>query len=194
MHGCLDQVYKRINYKKAIKKDLKIISLDENLQLESITIDDIELIRLWKNKYKNSFFYKKDITKEEQCGWFNIYLNINDDFIFIIKYFNDIVGCLGFRKLKNEIDIYNVILGNDKYKSSGIMGNALILLCSFISSVYDYAISAKVLRSNSAINWYLKNYFEILKETQEYHIIELNNNFKKVQYILEGKSEKKTKE
>ena len=98
-------------------KEFKILSFDKTIILKSIQIDDIEKIRIWKNENKNSFFYKKDISKPEQLVWFKKYIKTVDDYIFIIKYLVETVGCIGFRKIENDIDIYNVILRENKYKS-----------------------------------------------------------------------------
>ena len=62
-----------------------IANKKSNFYLQEISIDDIENLRLWKNKHKNSFFHKKDITREEQEYWFNsVYSNNNDDIMFVV--------------------------------------------------------------------------------------------------------------
>ena len=38
----------------------------KNLKLRRIEEQDLELLRLWKNINKKSFFYQKEISKEEQ--------------------------------------------------------------------------------------------------------------------------------
>lgn len=167
-------------------KEFKILSFDKTIILNSIQRDNIEKIRIWKNENKNSFFYKKDISQPEQLAWFKKYIKTADDCIFIIKYLTETVGCIGFRKIENDIDIYNVMLGENKYKSSGIMSKSLKLLCSYLISIYGCSISAKVIKDNAALNWYLKNNFSISIEEQDYFLITLNNKFEKVQYILEG--------
>jgi|WetSurMetagenome_2_1015567.scaffolds.fasta_scaffold456778_2 RimJ/RimL family protein N-acetyltransferase len=139
--------------------------------LKMISSDEIEKLRIWKNNNVDSFFYKKIISPEEQKIWFDKYSLRNDDFMFAILYENNLVGSIGYRILNGVIDIYNVILGDEMFSSKGIMSKTIIILFNYLSSNYKYDITAKVLTSNPAINWYKKNGFEIVQEIEDYYLI-----------------------
>ena len=54
-----------------MNKPLILTLTDHNdLRLRSIDDNDIEDLRNWKNKNKDSFFLNKEITEEQQQKWF----------------------------------------------------------------------------------------------------------------------------
>ena len=79
---------------------------------------------------------------------------------------------MGFRLVDDKIDIYNVILGQEEFAGSGIMSAALRLMIGFIAMKYYHAITAKVLKSNPALTWYIKNGFKIMETLDNYHLIQ----------------------
>jgi RimJ/RimL family protein N-acetyltransferase len=158
------------------KRKIKIISSKDNIILRTAEKRDLELLRLWKNDNRNCFFYKNMITQEQQLEWFKSYLKRQNDYIIIIKFKQKLIGCLGFRLLKNNnIDIYNVILGKQKFGGKGIMSIALKLLCNYLITNYHEEISLKVLSDNpNAINWYKKNGFVELYNKEDYTLMKLD--------------------
>ncbi len=135
--------------------------------LEKISKDDIEILRIWKNKNKKYFFYKDNITKEQQEKWFEEYLKRKDDFIFIINVNYVKAGCIGFRLIDKFIDIYNVIMDDD-YKSKGIMSIAFKILYRFIRQRYNNAVTVKVLNNNPAVKWYREIGFRKISKEKDY--------------------------
>lgn len=153
-------------------KNISILSQKyPDIILKMITINDIEKLREWKNKYRDSFFYKNIISAEEQFNWFANFRYRQNDFMFIILNKEIRVGCIGFRIIDGLIDIYNVIIGESQYASKGIMKISIELLLNYIMQSYNYDITAKVLKSNKAITWYQKNGFEVEKSYDEYYLI-----------------------
>lgn len=148
------------------KVNFEILSSESKIVLYTVKRRDVELLRVWKNENRNSFFYNKVISPEEQLRWFKKYLYTEDDYIFIIKYKKHKIGCLGFRLIGDLIDIYNVILGNKKFGAKGIMSKASRLMYSYILDNYDKEITLKVLLDNvKAKSWYINNGFiEVSKE------------------------------
>lgn len=172
----------------SLKKDFELISHNTNINLRSITRNDIEKIRIWKNRYRKFFFHNKLITKEEQTKWFESYLKRENDFIFIISFGKEDIGCIGFRDIDKVIDIYNLILGNKKFGGRGVMSNANRLMCSLIMDNYNRDITVKVLKINPAINWYLKNNFYEIDRSDIYLLLKLDiNTFKRESYRLNNK-------
>jgi RimJ/RimL family protein N-acetyltransferase len=134
-----------------------IIVEDDNILLRSIEKEDLELLRISKNKNKQYFHHKKDITVEEQRAWFDEHKKRNDDFMFVCqdKTSKDIYGCMGFRLLENVLDGYNIMRTKDIKGTS--MKDALILLVKYAKDVYPRLVfQVRVLEDNPALSWYEK--------------------------------------
>lgn len=171
-----------------MKKDFSLIFEDAKVVLVSISSNDIEKIRIWKNEHRNSFFYNKIITSEEQIKWFENYLKRENDFIFVVSFKNKDIGCIAFREINRLIDIYNVILGDKSFGGKGLMSIANRLMCSFIMDNYNEEITVKVLKTNPAIKWYLKNNFYETDIEDNYMLLKLDTiKFKKISYKLINK-------
>lgn len=128
--------------------------------LRSALESDIEDLRQWKNANRHSFFYQEIISPEQQQEWFQGYLARSEDSMFIVLDGERAIGCMGFRVLEdNRIDIYNVILGETALSGKGLMSQAMQLMCSYIVQQFPAEIVAKVMNSNPAQAWYLKNGF-----------------------------------
>jgi RimJ/RimL family protein N-acetyltransferase len=167
-------------------KKVKIIYAGGGLALRSIEKKDIELIRKWRNENSQYFFYKGVIKREEQVEWFKSYINNEKENIFVVEFEGNKIGCIGFRFINSTIDIYNVILGDKKFKGRGIMGNALKLMCSYILDSCGIEITLMVLPENTARLWYMKNGFEETGTEKEYIPMKLNiNKFEYLKYNLE---------
>lgn len=145
-----------------------------DLALRTIVEADCEDLRQWKNANRFSFFHQEIITPQQQREWFAGYLARDDDYMFILSVRDRAIGCMGFRLLDDHADIYNVILADALLGGKGWMSQALRLMCSYILSDFTRDIRAKVLRSNPALDWYLKNGFRRRAEHETYFEIELD--------------------
>jgi hypothetical protein len=169
-----------------IKKKFKIISKEKDISLITINRDNIELLRLWKNYHRQFFFYNKIITKEEQIKWYEKFKKRDLDYIFIVEYLDEKIGCMGARLIDNTFDIYNIILGEKKYEKKGLMSKSFNLMISFLMDSFDYDITIKALLSNNnAINWYKKHCFLEINRIDNYTMLKLDkNNFLKEKYKI----------
>lgn len=145
-----------------------------DLRIRSITQNDAEDLRVWKNNNRNSFFYKQEILPEEQAKWYHNYLLREDDYIFIVEVLNndtwEKIGCLGFRVVEGTIDLYNVIRGRITEARSS-MREAMHILLAYISARYSYPIKCDVLVDNPAVEWYNKCGFSIKECRGDYYIM-----------------------
>jgi len=146
---------------------------DPKIKLRSININDIELLRQWKNDNRHGFFMKEVIQPEQQQRWFAQFCTEEHDYMFIVQYDKEDVGCMGFRLLDRQIDIYNVILGRKEFSERGIMSLAIQMMTHFILAKFDKKITARVLNSNPALKWYEKNGFKIIDTFDTYHLVQL---------------------
>lgn len=147
--------------------------------LRDICVDDLEYLRLWKNKNRKSFFYQETISPEQQKGWFEAFCKRVDDRIFMLEEVisdgsSHTIGCMGYR-LQNSrvIDLYNIIRGQESIKHVQ-MKDAMCLMLNFIIKEYqDCQIKCDVLINNPAVLWYQKCGFEII-ERKEYYVMKIN--------------------
>jgi RimJ/RimL family protein N-acetyltransferase len=130
-----------------------------NVSLDTISSSDLDNLRNWKNAHRKYFFLKSIITKKMQLQWFEEFKQRDDDYMFILNYEENKIGCIGYRLLDGLVDIYNVILGNKSFASKGLMSFAIKLLCSYILDNYKSDITVRVLLDNPARKWYEKNGF-----------------------------------
>ena len=149
---------------KSVKIIIDIDKTNNNsnqLTLRTAEEKDIENLRLWKNMNKDFFFYKNEISIEQQKTWFDQYLSRPDDFIFIVELNDQIpIGCMAIRKLEVEWDAYNIILGNSNFGKNGYMSIAFKKMLKFAFEKNSLPITLKVLKENPAVTWYEKNGFK----------------------------------
>ncbi|MDG4595655.1 MAG: GNAT family N-acetyltransferase [Candidatus Contendobacter sp.] len=153
-----------------LKKGLTLSRLGlEDFLVRSIEEEDIELLRIWKNYYRDRFFFKGIITESMQKNWFDFYLKREHDFMLIILNKKEKIGCLGFRRLDDRVDLYNLIIGQRKNSGNGHMTNALDLVCKEIKKRYqDMPIMVSVLKQNPNLQWYFRRDFIVVTEYPDY--------------------------
>ena len=140
----------------------------KEINLCLINVSDLSNLRQWKNDNREAFFYKDEISPEQQYEWFCAYQERHDDYMFIVLV-NDIgIGCIGARLIDNEWDIYNVIL-HHKYRRKGLMSKALKELIYVVHLYKLIPITVKVLKNNSTVNWYKKNEFVITSKQSDHY-------------------------
>jgi RimJ/RimL family protein N-acetyltransferase len=153
---------------------------NDDYLLRTIKENDLEILRLWKNAHKEYFFYKIEITPEEQSVWFEALNERRDDHMFIIEVQGKGIGCIGARKYQEFIDIYNVILGDKNYKGQHVMTNALWAVVSFCNLVFiDKPVRVRVLRTNPAIKWYEKIGFKMIDYYEDHVVMQFMNSYLK---------------
>ncbi|OFW62077.1 MAG: hypothetical protein A2133_02070 [Actinobacteria bacterium RBG_16_64_13] len=133
--------------------------------------DDLELLRLWKNANRDSFFFKGLLSPDDQAAWFEGFSTRPDDFMFVVVADGRKVGCMGFRKLEDLVDVYNVIRGSPVQPGRGVMGRALTAMLRFASRAYHLPVTARVLKSNPATQWYLRNDFEVIETADDHFVL-----------------------
>lgn len=158
--------------------------------LNQIRLEDIELLRNWRNdpKITERMFFRDFITEEMQLNWF---LGLKaTDFHFIIKYKNEPIGLIS---LNNELDgtaQVGLFIHNDTFWGGPIPIFASLALLKFafekrkLQKVY-----AKVLDENIIAQKYNKNLgFGEMQNSMQILTIE---NYKKTVCNLINKFKKK---
>lgn len=151
-----------------------------DLRLRTIGKEDIDDLRNWKNEHKNSFFLKQEITAEQQEKWYAAFSGREHDHMFVVEQLEGVewkkIGCMGFRKLEDEgcVDAYNIIRSRKIEPASFTMSEAFNGMLAYAASLYPgLPLQVKVLSGNPAVKWYQKNRFSILKEVDNYFLMQL---------------------
>lgn len=152
------------------KKEISIPIQNEGFQftLRTASEGDLPNLRKWKNNEREFFFFKNEISLEQQREWFRAYLSRTDDYMFVILVNKNAIGCMGIRLIEGGWDVYNVILGSKDFGSKGLMSKAFKAMLQFAVSNHQYSITLKVLKHNPAIEWYKKNGFTITSEQSDH--------------------------
>ncbi len=144
--------------------------------LQTISEEDLENLRIWKNSNRKSFFYQNEITPEQQMQWFESFRIRPEDWMFIVSWKMKPFGCVGARLLEREWDIYNVIRGERVKGSEGGMRWSMEKVIQWIQTRKpDAPIQAKVLKTNPAKTWYQKMGFEEIGIESDYYLISWKN-------------------
>lgn len=151
------------------------------VRLRGISKEDIENLRVWKNRNKTTCFLNEEISPEQQQKWYEKFSRQDHDYMFVVeqKVGEDWkgIGCMGFRRLEMEatIDAYNIIRAEKFEPALFTMGNAFLLMLAYAASLFNkLPVQSKVLVNNPAVEWYQKNSFSIVKTINNYYLMELN--------------------
>jgi diamine N-acetyltransferase len=105
-----------------------------NIILESLNIESLEMLRLWRNStsVKQFMEYKTEISKEQQQLW---YANIDSkkEYYFIIKKDSFSIGMIHINKINPELKSGEVglFIGEKKFQGTGIAFGASLNLLDF---------------------------------------------------------------
>lgn len=148
--------------------NIKAPGTDANLALRAAEERDLPALREWKNSQSEFFFFKGQISAEQQAAWFAGYQERPEDFMFMVDADTETIGCMGIRQLDDGWDIYNVILGSAAHSGKGLMSQAFQAMLAFATQRAARPITLKVLKHNPAVGWYQKNGFIINSEADDH--------------------------
>ena len=122
--------------------------------LKSIQLEDIELIRNWRNsKYVNEFFiFRGHISKERQKNWFEEVSTSGMDYYFLILVGSKPIGVTEVKKINWDLreGEAGIFIGEKGYRNSLHAFEAVVLRNNF--SFYELnliKIRAQVLENNT---------------------------------------------
>lgn len=168
---------------------IAVVSRELCLRLRSIDEGDLEFLRELKNRNAHRFFYKKAISPVEQENWYAGFRDRPDDHMFIVEATcrgrPESFGCIGFRLIDGEVDVYNVIRDRRLEGQRCGMRDATSLLCSYAAEFSD-TVSLSVLSDNPAVEWYEKLLFRKVEERSDHYLMKLDSDaFVPVSYSIE---------
>jgi hypothetical protein len=139
-----------------IKPSVTLSSPDfPGITLQSITAEHLELLRAWKNSYSHRFFHQEQITPSQQRDWFAAYSAHPNDWIFLIHDAGAAItaGCIGYRVIDNEVDVYNVLRAENVPSRSRAHSHAINILTNYVATTHTLPIRGRVLVGNPAARW-----------------------------------------
>lgn len=134
--------------------------------------EDLEDLRTWKNANKAGFFFQEEISSEMQKAWYRTYLERTHDYMFIVEFQGDKVGCMGFRVIGGAADVYNIIAAPGG-EGRGLMRAAMAVMCSYAAR-QTRDIGCLVLKKNPAKNYYERCGFKITGDGGDHDIFKLD--------------------
>lgn len=159
-------------------KRITIAGIDLGISLRSISELDIENLRLWRNKNRQKLSFSESISESEQRKWFKKYLADPNSYLFMVeKIPYDSLGCMGFRKINNMAEYWN-LMANPDGTDAKAMGNASQLMESYIFTEHTINIGGYVLSSNKAVAlWHVQHSCaKIIREENGRIYLTLNTN------------------
>ena len=122
--------------------------MDSKIVLRPINHNDLEWIRLLRNRNRKYFFDRRIIAIEQQKKW---YQKLDYPF-FIIECDGNPAGTIGLRKLHGVHEIHNVLI-DEQFRRKGILKYAI----GWLIKQYGAPMYIDVLNKNkSAVNAYKK--------------------------------------
>lgn len=141
------------------------------ITLKRITIDDIEIIRQWRNsdEIQRNMHFRKYITKRMQKKWFHSIDNINN-FYYLIEYKGEKIGLFNEKNIdwENKTSETGLFIANINYINTQIP--ILASLC--LSEIGFYIIQGeksyiRILKNNlQAIEYSLSFGYELCENQQ----------------------------
>jgi diamine N-acetyltransferase len=140
----------------------------DKISLRPIGSGDIEWLRATRNKYRDSFYTRDEISPSQQRAWYDRYVECNTDLMFIIiTKDGDKAGTIALYNIKMDdrsADVGRIIV-LEEFRGEGYMEEALQLLTDHAFKrmrLFKLKIST-YLDNAAAIGLYSKVGFESLQ-------------------------------
>ena len=116
------------------KKNIKF----GNICLKKIAIEDIKLVRRWRNsdRVRKTMVYQEIITPEQQLNWFNN-LSAESDYYFLILFKGEPIGLVNLKNVNDSRAEAGVFIGNESFDGKGYAFVAVFLINYFAFSVLN---------------------------------------------------------
>lgn len=157
----------------------------DDITLCEINKNDIEIIRLWRNKknIRKCFINNEIISSKQQINWYKNYSFKNNDIMFIIKYLGKPIGCVALYNINNKkAEFGRLIIGDDINRGKGLALRASYMLCKYgFNKLNLEMIYLSVFKNNKkAINLYIKLGFKIVDNDNLLKMELYKNNLKMI--------------
>lgn len=137
---------------------------------------DIEDLRVWKNRYRDSFHFKEVISPDQQAAWYSKFSQDQNSQIFVLLVDGVRVGCVGFRKRsQNVVELFNLICGVDAFLGKGYISSFFKSCAKELSDLGYRTVFLEVLKSNQlGLTWYRRQGFTQVQEHSDFFVLSLD--------------------
>lgn len=146
------------------------------IELHSLTLNDLEMVRSWRNNdfVRGNMFYKDEISASDQQDWF---AKLDQSMIYLcIRHQGEAIGLINVKNVdwEERTGEAGVFIGVPHYRNSHIPMLAVLCLMDVFFEEFNFAkLMANVRADNaSALSFNLQLGYSILKTTEE--LIELH--------------------
>lgn len=141
------------------------------VMLGPLKIENIESLRILRNKQRNWFIYSEELTKEDQIKWFENYNLKKNDYMFSIHPINQqdrfigAVALYGINEESKTAEFGRLIIDKETAKEKGLGYDATMCACTIgFEQIGLNKILLEVFEENiSAIKTYQKACFDFIK-------------------------------
>ncbi|MBQ4105732.1 MAG: GNAT family N-acetyltransferase [Clostridia bacterium] len=133
------------------------------IDLRPIGIDDIESLRLLRNKHRNCFIYSDIITAEAQQDWYYKYLSKPDDYVFSVFMGDKWIGSVSIYNIENrEAEFGRLLIDSNSINEKGLGLSVTLCVCKLAFSQMNISrIVLQVYEDNiSAYKTYIRAGFK----------------------------------
>lgn len=130
----------------------------ERIILKPLNEEDIESLRILRNKEKQYFFTGDDITPEQQKVWYANYLKKNDDIMFKVVKKEEpdkFIGAIAVYEINSNegtAEVGRTVIDKEKAPEKGIGMEATKAVCKFAFDVLGMKkVVGEVLKNNERI-------------------------------------------
>ncbi len=133
------------------------------IELRPIEANDIESLRLLRNKHRNCFIYSDIITSEAQQNWFTNYLSKPDDYVFSVFLRDKWIGSVSIYNIEKNQAEFGRLLIDSETGEKGLGVSVTICVCKLAFSKMNVSrIVLQVYEDNiSAYKTYIRAGFKI---------------------------------
>jgi len=94
------------------------------MKIKKLKKEHLDALRQMRNKSRQWFFNKDEITPDQQRAWYASICNNPKVRFYIIEIDDEVAGSLSLTKTKEGIEVGNVLL-DDRFRGQGIMTKAI---------------------------------------------------------------------
>lgn len=151
--------------KKILKKEY------DKLILQTIEYQDIEDIRIMRNKYRDCFLYSGEISSAEQKQWYERYLKEPQEYLFKVSTIFNPAYAIGMSALYNfsengkQCEFGRIVVDQERVKERGIGLKVTLLTCQIAKELGVETVVLDVYSNNlKAYKTYVKAGFKELRQ------------------------------
>ena len=155
--------------------------VSENIILQPLCEEDLENVRVLRNKLRNFFFTTNLISPEGQKKWYGSYLQDDHDIMFkVVRKTDsqDFIGAISLCGINMDLktaEMGRVMVDKEKAPEKGIGTEVVKAVCGFAFDVLGMEkVYAEVLSDNlRALRAYQKAGFQLLEEKGNISVVQI---------------------